>query len=33
MDEFEDTKYKINIRDIKSVFIIKIIFSFLSVKQ
>ena len=33
MDEFEDIKYKINIRDIKSVFIIKIIFSFLSEKQ
>ena len=29
MDEFKDNKYKINIRDIKSTFIIKIIFSFL----
>ena len=33
MDEFEDIKYKININDIKSSFIIKIIFSFLSQKQ
>ena len=33
MDEFEDIKYKININDIKSSFIIKIIFSFLSEKQ
>ena len=33
MDEFEDIKYKINLKDIKSFFIIKIIFSFLSEKQ
>ncbi len=33
MDEFENIKNKINIRDIKSSFIIKKIFSFLSKKQ
>ena len=33
MDEFENNKYKININDIKSSFIIKIIFSLLSEKQ
>jgi len=33
MDEFGNNKYEINIRDIKSVFIIKIIFSFLSRRQ
>ena len=33
MDVFKDIYYKINIRDIKSFFIIKIIFSFLSEKQ
>ena len=33
MDVFEDNKNKINIRDIKSSFILKIIFSFLSKKQ
>ena len=33
MDEFEDIKDKINIRYIKSSFIIKNIFSFLSTKQ
>ena len=33
MDEFENIKNKINLRDIKSPFIIKIIFSFLNKKQ
>jgi len=33
MDEFKDIKYKINIRDIKSSYIKKKIFSFLSEKQ
>ena len=33
MDKFEDIKYKINIRNIKSYFIIKKIFSFLSLRQ
>ena len=33
MDEFKDSKYKINIRDIKSSFIKQKIFSFLSEKQ
>ena len=33
MDESEDINYKINIRDIKSSFIIKNIFSFLSDKK
>ena len=33
MDKFEDIIYKINIKDIKSSFIIKRIFSFLSEKQ
>ena len=33
MDEFEDIKYKVNLKDIKSSFIINIIFSFLCEKQ
>ena len=33
MDDFEENKYKINIKDIKSSFIIKIIFSFLTEKR
>ena len=33
MHKFEDIRYNINIRDIKSAFIIKLIFSFLSEKQ
>ena len=33
MEEFENIKYKINLRDINSPFIIKIIFSFLNKKQ
>ena len=33
MDEFENIKYKINLRDVKSSFIKKIIFSFLSKKE
>ena len=33
MDEFDNIKYKVNIKDIKSIFILKIIFSFLSKKQ
>ena len=33
MDKFKDIKYKINIRDINSPFIIKMIFSFLSEEQ
>jgi len=33
MNEFKDIKYKINVRDIKSSYIKKKIFSFLSEKQ